>query len=35
MQIDPTFASIAAIAAGDYDSYLRSYADSVREFGQP
>ena len=24
-----------AIAAGDYDGYLRSYADSVRDFGQP
>ncbi len=35
VQIDPTFASIAAIAAGEYDSYLRSYADSVRDFGQP
>lgn len=35
VQIDPTFASITAIAAGDYDSYLRSYADSVRDFGQP
>ena len=35
VQIDPTFASVAAIAAGDYDSYLRSYADSVRAFGHP
>jgi mannan endo-1,4-beta-mannosidase len=33
VQIDPTFASVAGIAAGDYDSYLRSYADSVRSFG--
>jgi mannan endo-1,4-beta-mannosidase len=33
VQIDPTFASIAGIAAGSYDSYLRSYADSVRSFG--
>ncbi len=33
MQIDPTYASVAAIAAGDYDDYLRSYADSVRDFG--
>jgi mannan endo-1,4-beta-mannosidase len=33
VQIDPTFASVAAIAAGDYDGYLRSYADSVRDFG--
>jgi len=33
VQIDPTGASIAAIAAGTDDSYLRSYADSVRSFG--
>jgi hypothetical protein len=33
VQIDPTYASVAAIAAGDYDTYLRSYAQSVRDFG--
>ncbi len=33
VQIDPTFASVAGIAAGAYDDYLRSYADSVRGFG--
>ena len=33
VQIDPTFASMPAIASGDYDGYLRSYADSVRAFG--
>jgi mannan endo-1,4-beta-mannosidase len=33
VQIDPTFASIPAIAAGAYDGYLRSYANSVRDFG--
>ncbi len=33
VQIDPSFASVSAIAAGDYDAYLRSYADSVRDFG--
>ena len=33
VQIDPTYASISAIAAGTYDGYLRSYADSVRDFG--
>jgi Glycosyl hydrolase family 26 len=33
VQIDPTFASITAIAAGEYDGYLRSYARSVRDFG--
>jgi mannan endo-1,4-beta-mannosidase len=34
VQIDPTYASVAGIAAGAYDGYLRSYADSVRDFGQ-
>jgi Glycosyl hydrolase family 26 len=33
VQIDPTYASVPAIAAGAYDIYLRSYADSVRSFG--
>lgn len=33
VQIDPTDASITAIAAGTYDDYLRSYADSVSDFG--
>jgi hypothetical protein len=33
VQIDPTDASISAIADGTYDEYLRSYADSVRNFG--
>ena len=33
VQIDPTGASLRAIAAGAYDPYLRSYADSVRGFG--
>jgi mannan endo-1,4-beta-mannosidase len=33
VQIDPTYASVSAIAAGDYDIYLRSYASSVRDFG--
>jgi mannan endo-1,4-beta-mannosidase len=35
VQIDPTDASIAAVAAGDYDDYLRGYADAVRRFGHP
>ncbi len=35
VQIDPSYASVVAIAAGSYDSYLRSYADSVRDFGHP
>ncbi len=35
VQVDPTYASVPAIAAGDYDRYLISYADSVRDFGQP
>jgi mannan endo-1,4-beta-mannosidase len=34
VQIDPTDASVAAIAAGSYDDYLRSYADSVRDFSR-
>jgi Glycosyl hydrolase family 26 len=32
VQIDPTDASVAAIANGTYDDYLHSYADSVRGF---
>jgi len=32
IQIDPTYASVAGIAAGDYDTYLRRYAASVRSF---
>ncbi len=32
VQIDPTFASVSGIATGAYDEYLRSYADSVRDF---
>ncbi len=32
VQIDPTDASVAALANGTYDDYLRSYADSVRGF---
>jgi hypothetical protein len=32
VQIDPTDASIEAITDGTYDDYLRSYADSVRNF---
>jgi hypothetical protein len=35
LQMDPTGASVAGIAAGEYDGYLRSYADSVRAFGHP
>ena len=35
LQMDPTHASIPAIAAGRYDGYLRSFADSVRSFGHP
>jgi hypothetical protein len=33
VQIDPTDAVVAQITAGHYDDYLRSYADSVRDFG--
>jgi mannan endo-1,4-beta-mannosidase len=35
VQLDPAGVPLAAITAGDYDSYLRSYADSVRRFGGP
>ena len=33
VQIDPTQASVSAIARGVYDIYLRTYADSVRDYG--
>jgi hypothetical protein len=35
VQIDPSLASVAGIADGDYDGYLRLYAESVRDFGHP
>jgi serine/threonine protein kinase len=35
VQIEPTDASVAAIAAGSYDDYLTAYADAVRDFGHP
>jgi hypothetical protein len=35
VQIDPTGASVPAIAAGAYDGYLASYADEVRDYGHP
>jgi mannan endo-1,4-beta-mannosidase len=35
VQIDPTFASVAGIAAGDYNAYLNRYAASVRAYGHP
>jgi Glycosyl hydrolase family 26 len=35
LQIDPTDTSLPGIVAGDYDGYLRSYADTVRNFGHP
>jgi mannan endo-1,4-beta-mannosidase len=33
VQIDPTNVSLAAIASGRYDAYLRSYASAVKAFG--
>jgi mannan endo-1,4-beta-mannosidase len=33
VQIDPTYATVSQIAAGTYDAYLDTYADSVRDFG--
>jgi hypothetical protein len=35
VQIDPTAASVAGIADGEYDSYLSQYAAAVRDFGHP
>lgn len=35
VQIDPAGVSVSAIAAGEYDGYLRSYAAQVRAFGHP
>jgi mannan endo-1,4-beta-mannosidase len=35
IQIEPGRASLAAITAGRYDGYLRSYATQVRVFGHP
>jgi mannan endo-1,4-beta-mannosidase len=35
VQIDPTDASIDAVAEGTYDDYLRLYAQSVRNFRSP
>jgi Glycosyl hydrolase family 26 len=35
LQWDPTGVSVAAIAAGRYDGYLRSFATSVRNSGHP
>jgi len=35
VQIDPTDALVAQVAAGSYDDYLREYADEVRDFGHP
>jgi mannan endo-1,4-beta-mannosidase len=33
VQIDPTYANVSLIAAGAYDSYLSSFADSVADYG--
>jgi len=33
VHIDPTGVSLAAIASGKYDSYLRSFASAVKNFG--
>jgi hypothetical protein len=35
LQWDPTDVLVSGIAAGAYDKYLQSFADSVRDFGQP
>jgi Glycosyl hydrolase family 26 len=35
LQWDPTYVSVSEIAAGGYDHYLRSFANSIRKFGYP
>jgi mannan endo-1,4-beta-mannosidase len=35
VQINPYKVSLAAIAAGQYDSYLRAYAEAVRTYSHP
>lgn len=35
VQLDPTRATAAGIAAGRYDGYLSAYAESVRTYGHP
>lgn len=35
VQIDPTLASVSGVASGAYDTYLNTYADSVRNFRHP
>jgi mannan endo-1,4-beta-mannosidase len=35
IQVDPDKISLAAIAAGNYDAYLSSYATAVRRYGHP
>jgi mannan endo-1,4-beta-mannosidase len=35
VQIDPTGISLAAIASGHFDTYLRSYATTVRSYRRP
>lgn len=35
VQMDPTGISLAAIASGQYDDYLKAYADAVRAYNHP
>ena len=35
VQMNPTNASVSAITAGQYDAYLRSYAEAVRAYHHP
>ena len=35
VQLNPTGVSVAAIASGQYDAYLRRYAVAVRAYGRP
>ncbi len=35
VQMNPTHASVAAVASGKYDTYLKTYAEAVRAYGHP
>ena len=35
IQMNPTQTDVTAIASGQYDTYLRAYAESVRAYGHP
>jgi mannan endo-1,4-beta-mannosidase len=35
VQMNPTDTSVAAVASGEYDTYLKTYAEGVRAYGHP